>query len=155
MSVDRNGRTHRPKGLPKGMAGTYAGNNRTDDDLQDREWRCTRTIPRLNHHEMRRDDTHVEWPHGPTPIGFADDCRIISRLTGMHVHASLGSGLLEIGDTNRTHWTYDPHTHVMILRNDGRYGNDTAHDISETAGLMHLDENGRRALERVTRTLAR
>lgn len=157
MSVDRNGRSHKPKGLPKGVAGTYdrVGRTKGDDDLQTDGWRTTPTIPRLDHHEMRRDDTHVEWSHGPTPIGFADDCRIIGRLTGMHVHASMRSGLLEIGDTNDTHWTYDPHTHVMIRRNDGRYGIDTTHDIREAARLMRLDENGRYALERVTRTLAR
>lgn len=157
MSVDRNGRSHKPKGLPKGVAGTYDRGMRAggDDDLQADGWRTTPTIPRLDHHEMRRDDTHVEWSHGPTPIGFADDCRIISRLTGRHVHASMRSGLLEIGDTNGTHWTYDPRRRTMILRNDGRYGIDTTHDIREAAELMRLDENGRYALERVTRTLAR
>lgn len=157
MSVDRNGRSHRPKGLPKGKAGTYDRTRHAGDDtdLDTGQWRYTPNIPGLNHHEMRRDNTHVEWPTGPAPIRFADDCRIISRLTGLHVHASIRSGLLEIGDTNNTHWVYDPHTHVMILRNDGRYGIDTAHDITEAGTLMGLNDNGRYALERVTQTLAR
>lgn len=36
MSVDRNGRSHRPAGLPKGYAGTYDGNDAGSDafDIQ-------------------------------------------------------------------------------------------------------------------------
>ena len=86
MSVDVNGRTHRPKGLPKGVAGTYAAGAaaRGDTDLDESPYR-------LDGDESRAEATRLteEWLdrglgglREATPTGGSIVTMTVNRNTG-------------------------------------------------------------------------
>lgn len=94
MSVDRNGRSHRPAGLPKGYAGTYDGNDAGSDafDLQPPD-------PAI----LKRMGSHV-----PDPVAdaFADHLEETVRAYGQdttRLSVNRNDGSLIVSDTASGH----------------------------------------------------
>ena len=92
MSVDANGRTHRPKGLPKGMAGTYAavGPACGDADLDESPYRLDGNGSRAE--AMRLADEWFGAGDDRPPTGGSPVHTVVNRNTG---------GLLLVSDKGR------------------------------------------------------
>ena len=92
MSVDANGRTHRPKGLPKGVAGTYAAVGPTggDADLDESPYRLGGDGSRAE--AMRLADEWFGAGDDRPPTGGSPVHTVVNRNTG---------GLLLVSDKGR------------------------------------------------------
>ena len=92
MSVDANGRTHRPKGLPKGVAGTFGASAaaRGDADLDESPYRLDGNGSRAE--AMRLADEWFGAGDDRPPTGGSPVHTVVNRNTG---------GLLLVSDKGR------------------------------------------------------
>lgn len=92
MSVDANGRTHRPKGLPKGVAGTFGASAaaRGDADLDESPYRLDGDGSRAE--AMRLADEWFGAGDDRPPTGGSPVHTVVNRNTG---------GLLLVSDRGR------------------------------------------------------